>query len=252
MRRLLATLCGLLLAAAVWAAEEATSLQVAAGEVEIPVTRYPAPGPRVLVWLPSEYGVLPQEHHAARRLARDGIETWLADLYGARFLPAVPSTAETLPAEDVYYLIRAAFAGKSEVWLVTAGRGAKYTLEGARLWQQREGRDKPLAGAILLYPNLYTGQPEPGNDPTYLPITGQTRLSIHILQGELSPWYWTLDTLETTLQRGGSRVAVQTFPGIRDRFYFRESATPAERALGERLPALIRDALLNLPAEKPK
>lgn len=251
MRRLLAILCGLLLAAAA-KAEDALPLQVPVGEVEIPVTRYPAPGPRVLLWLPSEYGVLAQEHQAARRLAREGVETWLADLYGARFLPAVPSSAETLPTEDVYHLIRAAFARKSEVWLVTAGRGAKYTLEGARLWQQREGRDKPLAGAILLYPNLYTGQPEPGNDPTYLPITGQMRLSIHILQGELSPWYWTLDTLKTELQRGGSRVAVQTFPGIRDRFYFRESATPAERALGERLPALIHAALSNPPAETPK
>ncbi len=217
-------------------------LPAAAGE-DIPLTRHAAPGRTLILWLPSEHGVMPQEQAAARRLAARGYETWVADLYGARFLPAVPSSMDTLPAEDVYTLLAAAFRHKPRVWLLTAGRGARLALEGARLWSERHGRQRPIAGAILLYPNLYAAQPEPGQDPVYLPITRHTRLRIHILQGDRSPWYWTLDSLRGELAQGGSRVSVQVLPGIRDRFHFREDATPAERALGERLPALIIQAL---------
>jgi len=231
------------------AANAADTGAIPSGDTEIPVARYAAPGKTLLLWIPSEYGVLPAEHVAARHLAEKGHETWLPDFYGARFLPAVPSSAETLPADDVYQVIRAAAQRrpKRQIWLLTAGRGAKYALEGARLWQRREGKRRPLAGAVLIHPNLYDRQPEPGQDPAYLPIAGQTRLRVHILQGELSPWYWTLDSLRTELARRGSRVSVETFPGIRDRFYFREDATRAERALGERLPDVIISAIAKPP-----
>ena len=243
MTRLLLGVLLACLSAGTMAAEPGTR-NIGAGDVDIPVTSYPASGNTLLLWLPSEFGVLAAEHIAARHLAEKGHETWVADLYGARFLPAVPSSAETLPAEDVYQLIRTAMQQtKRRIYLLTAGRGAKYALEGARLWQQREGKKKPLAGAVLLYPNLYEKAPEPGEDPAYLPIAGETQLRIHILQGELSPWYWTLDTLNAALARKGSRIDVEIYPGIRDRFYFREHATPAERDLGERLPDVIARAI---------
>jgi hypothetical protein len=231
-----------LLALLCWGAlaGEASQRNISAGDADIPTAVYPAPGASLILWFPSEYGVLASEHVAAHRLADEGLETWLPDLYGARFLPVVPSSAESLAADDVYRVIAAATQeGKRKVYLLTAGRGAKYVLEGARLWRQRMGAAQPLAGAILLYPNLYQKQPEPGEDPIYLPIAGETALAIDILQGELSPWYWTLDSLNAQLARGGSQVSIETFPGIRDRFYFREQATAAERALGERLPELI-------------
>ena len=216
-------------------------------EVDIPVTRHQAIGKGLLLWLPSEYGVLAEEHRIAEELARRGWEVWLPDLYAARFLPTVASSAEVLPGEDVAALIDAALARSRRVWLVTAGRGAKYTLEGVRLWQTHARRQHALAGAVLLYPNLYVGQPEPGTDPEYLPIARDTRLSLRILQGELSPWYWTLDTLKAAFESGGSRVRVQTFSGIRDRFYFRPDATAEEKALAARLPDLIGQALRDRP-----
>lgn len=221
-------------------ATEIDTLQVAAGDTDISVTRYPAPGRSLVLWVPSEFGVLAAEHIAARHLAEKGYETWVADLYAARFLPTVPSSADALPAGDVAQLIGAARQQTHKrVYLLTSGRGAKYALEGAKLWQDKKTDARALAGVILLYPNLYQKQPEPGEDPTYLPIAADTRLRVNILQGELSPWYWTLDTLRAELTRKGSAVSVTTFADIRDRFYFRDSATPAERALGERLPELI-------------
>lgn len=250
MRRLVGLWLALLALAPSLVRGEAEAITLETEGVEIPLTRYAAQGGVVAVWLPSEYGVLSQEHAAARELAENGVETWLPDLYGARFLPPLPSSAETLPAQDVYAVLRAAQAGKREVWLITAGRGAKYALEGARLWREGEGAGRPLAGAILLYPNLYAAQPEPGHDPDYLPIAMHTALRVYILQGDRSPWYWTLDTLEAALRASGSTVSTTTFPGIRDRFYFRERATPEERALGERLPELIL-RVITPPKESP-
>ncbi len=244
VRLLMAGLLACLSAVAI--ASEPASRNVGAGDADIPVTVYPAAGKNLVLWFPSEFGVLAAEHIAARHLAEKGHEVWLPDLYGARFLPVVPSSAESLPAEDVYQVIRAAAQPpRRKIWLLTAGRGAKYVLQGARLWQLREGRHKPLAGAVLLYPNLYDKQPEPGEDAGYLPIAGDTRLRIAILQGELSPWHWTLDSLQSALRRKGSQVSVESFPGIRDRFHFRDSATPAERALGERLPEVIARVITN-------
>lgn len=247
-----------------WTSVAATAADrsIRSGDADIPVAVYPAPGKTLVLWLPSEHGVLAAEHIAARHLAEKGHEVWLPDLYGARFLPVVPSSAEALPAADVYRVIRAAArlqkgSTKREIWLLTSGRGAKYALEGARLWRQREGRNKPLAGAVLLHPNLYEKPPEPGEDPAYLPIAGDTQLRIAIVQGELSPWYWTLDSLQSALKRRGSQVSVEILPDIRDRYYFREDAKPAERALGERLPDMIARAISqnraqNRPAPRSK
>ena len=230
-------------------ASEIGTVSIRSGDTDIPVTRYAAPGKTIILWFPSEYGVLAAEHIAARHLAEKGYETWLPDLHGAHFLPVVPSSAEALAATDIHAVIRAAHKTGKTVCLLSGGRGAKYTLEGARLWAQ--GRGKALAGAVLLHPNLYARQPDPGEDPSYLPIASNTRLRLFIYQGDLSPWYWTLDSLQSALQRKGSTVRLEVLPDIRDRFYFREDAKPAERALGERLPELIARAIVQLQA-KPK
>ena len=222
-------------------AADVDAFQLAGDGVDIPVTRYAAPGKSLILWLPSEFGVLEAERLAARHLSEKGYETWIADLYDARFLPPLPSSADALPPQDVARLIGEALRrSHKRVYLLTAGRGAKYALEGARRWQAaRPAKTGGLAGAVLLFPNLYQNQPGPGEDPVYLPVASDTRLRIRILQGELSPWYWTLDTLQATLARGGSKAGVSTFPGVRDRFYFRGDATAAERALGQRLPDAI-------------
>ncbi|OFZ70976.1 MAG: hypothetical protein A2Z01_09820 [Betaproteobacteria bacterium RBG_16_58_11] len=105
---------------------------------------------------------------------------------------------------------------------------------------------------MLLFPNLLVSSPEAGEEAAYLPLTRQTHLPIAILQGDKSPWHWQLDALKQELEQGGSRVAITTLPGMRDRFYFRENALPRERELGDRLDSLIVDAIKSLPALKRK
>lgn len=215
----------------------------------MPVSVYGASKQKLILWLPSEMGVINADGKIAAQLVQRGFEVWIADLFSARFLPVVPSSLAKIPAADVATLIHVAAQQHRTIYLLTSGHGAGITLGGAREWQKHNPTHK-IAGAILLFPNLYVKSPEPGETPSYLPVATQTRLPIVILQGDLSPWYWHLDEMKSTLQKGGSQVAIKIFPGMRDRFYFRGDATPSERKFGSQVATLITDGIQHLPAKK--
>lgn len=251
MKSFLVLLCAFLLGnTPAFAAPELQTIRIAPN-VEIPVTRYNAGMRSLILWLPSESGVLQTEHDTAAKLARRGYSVWVADLFGARFLPVAPSSFDEIPAADVMGLIQAAAKKYRKIILLSSGRGAAVALGGAQQWQAQH-RTQIIAGAVLLFPNLLRSSPEAGEDAAYLPLTRQTHLPITILQGDLSPWHWQLDTLKQNLEQGGSRIVIQTLPGMRDRFYFREDALLRERELGARLDVLIDDAIKNLPSLKRK
>ena len=251
MKSLLVFLALNLLGHSVACAAPANQTVLVAANIEVPVTRYGTGGRALIVWLPSENGLGQTQQDAAAKLAQRGYSVWLVDLFSARFLPIAPSSFDEIPPGDVAALIQAAAKKHQKVILVSSGRGAAVTLSGAKQWQaQHRGRN--IAGAVLLFPNLLTASPEAGEDATYLPITRQTRLPIAILQGDKSPWHWQLDALKQQLAKGGSRVVIKNLPGMRDRFYFREDASPQERELGDRLDRLIDDAINTLPGLKPK
>lgn len=233
-----------------WAAPVPQAVLVAPN-IEVPVTRYGTGGRTLIVWLPSENGLGQAQQNAAEKLAQRGYSVWLADLFGARFLPIAPSSFDAIPPGDVAGLIHAAAKTHRKIILVSSGRGAAATLSGAKQWQAQH-RSHNIAGAVLLFPNLLTASPEAGEDATYLPITRQTRLPIAILQGDKSPWHWQLDTLKQQLTKGGSRVVIKNLPGMRDRFYFREDASPQEQELGDQLDSLIDNAIKSLPGLKPR
>lgn len=233
-----------------FAAPESQAILVAPN-VEIPVTRYHAGRQSLILWLPSEIGVVQAEHDTAAKLARRGYSVWVADLFGARFLPAGISSVDEIPAADVASLIQAAAKNYRNIILLSSGRGAAVALGGAQQWQAQHPA-RTIAGAVLLFPNLLAASPEAGEEAAYLPLTRQTHLPIAILQGDKSPWHWQLDALKQQLEQGGSRIVIQTLPGMRDRFYFRENALPREQELGGRLDGLIVDAIKSLPASKRK
>ncbi|WP_157662766.1 hypothetical protein [Sulfuriferula sp. AH1] len=62
-----------------------------ANGTEIPVTMFPGRSNAILLWLPSENGLVPAEFNAASEIAKSGVEVWLADLHAAYFLPIVPA-----------------------------------------------------------------------------------------------------------------------------------------------------------------
>jgi len=245
--RSLATLFLLcLVSAPAWAGASPRSINVAP-DVDVPISIYGASQQQLILWLPSERGMVDPEHEVAKQLAQRGYEVWIADLFGARFLPAVPSSLNAIPATDVAQLIQVAAQRHAKIYLLSSSEGAKLALEGAQQWQ-RGKFNHVIAGAILLFPNLHATIPDAGAAPAYLPITAQSRLPIAILQGNLSPWYWQLDALTAQLERGGSRVTSKILPGMRDRFYFREDALPRERVARNQLAAHIDDSIRNLPS----
>lgn len=225
--------------------EQKLSVGPLGDKTEIGVTVYPAKGRDLLVWLPSDNGVLPADARIAAQLASAGIEVWMADALGARFLPVVSSSLEQIPAADIADTVRAAKTktGKA-IYLLGPGRGAVAALNGAKLLQS--DKNKILNGVVLISPNLYVGTPDAGEEAKYLPIAAQTRTRFYILQPELSPWRWYLDRLSSQLKRGGGRVQVKTLAGVRDRFYYREDGPPAEQAMAKRMPQLIAHALKDL------
>ena len=217
------------------------------GGTEVPLTVFPAQGQTLLLWLPSESGIVAADHKTAAVLAKSGIEVWLPDLHAAYFLPIVRSSMQQIPVADVAGIIAQAQQRGKAVYLITSGNGAPLALQAVA--QLGKGKSK-VRGAILFSPNLFTGTPEPGEDAKYLPVTSRTRLPIFIVQPDHSPWKWRVEELQSRLQRGGSKVRVQTLPGVRDRFYYREDASPTERALAPRVPALILNALKSLKEKR--
>ena len=205
-----------------------------------------AAGDKLLLWLPSGIAGGEPDNAQAEKLRALGIEVWRADLFGARFLPALESSLEQVPESDIIALIEAARGQGKRVTLLASARAGLLALRGAQAWQQAHPKAAALDGVILLHPNLYLAPPEAGREPQYHPQVHRTRLPIHIVQPEKSPWLFQLDKLQAALERGGARVSVQVLSGVRDRYYFRADASDAENAEAAQLPHVVSRAIDHL------
>lgn len=219
-------------------AAPAREIHVADG-VDISVEVHASAGDKLLLWLPP--GIAGGEPDAAQaeKIRALGIEVWRADILGARFLPGLESSLEQVPESDISALIEAARQRGKRVTLMASASAGLLALRGAQAWQNAHPKASALDGVILLHPNLYLASPEPGREPEYHPQVTRTRLPIHIVQPEKSPWLFQLDKLQAALESGGSQVSLQLLRGVRDRYYFRADATEAENAEAARLPQVL-------------
>lgn len=235
-----AVLGSLLLAAAV--AVQARDVRLADG-VDVPVSVHATSGDTLLLWLPSGIPGATADAVLAEKMRTHGIEVWRADVLEARFLPALESSLEQVPDSDIVALIDAARASGKRVTLLASARAGLLALRGAHAWQTAYPGAAGLDGVVLLHPNLYLGPPEPGREAEFHPVVARSRLPVHVIQPEKSPWRFRVDALKPALERGGARVSVQFLPGVRDRYYFRADATPEEDAETAQLPARVRSAI---------
>jgi thiol-disulfide isomerase/thioredoxin len=244
-RTLATTLIGVALALLVGVASASeTAIIKLADDTEVATTIYPSTGDRLILWLPTGYGLQPGEIRLATELARAGVEVWQPRLLEARLLPALVSSLGQVPADDIAQLIDQAHRNTSKsVYLLSAGRGALLALRGAQAWQTQHLHGTALAGAVLLHPNLFVGPPTPGKEAVYDRLARQTRLPIFIIQPTLSPWRWYLAQTQAVLESGGSKVYMRTVAGVRDRFYFRFDATAQEERETEHLPLYLDQAI---------
>jgi thiol-disulfide isomerase/thioredoxin len=212
-------------------------------ETTISIQEFGQAGGDLLLWLPSESGQLEQEESQAEKLAAMGYQVWLADVLTAWFLPALPSSLEKLPADELVELVeQARQQSNQKVYLVSSGRGALLSLRVAKAWQQRYGEKATLGGVIMLSPKLFTHTPDPGEDAQFMPVVQQSNLPLFIIQPANSPWRWKLDRTIPALETGGSDVFTWMLADTRDRFYYRPDATTEEDKMTERLASLIAEA----------
>jgi len=217
---------------------------------ELSLSQYAAKGERLYIWLPNETGLQPSEHATAKKLAKQGIEVWLVDLFESRFLPVGSSSLDRIPPSDVSTLLAHAAKTGKQLYLISSGHGILPLLRGARLWQSQNPNSGALRGVILLSPKFYVETPDPGEAAQLLPIVSRSNLPVFVIQPRLSPWYWKLPHTIPALELGGSDVYLRLLSGVRDRFYFRPDATAEELAMAARLPALLTQSgrmLADLP-----
>jgi thiol-disulfide isomerase/thioredoxin/dienelactone hydrolase len=219
------------------------------GRTDVSIRIEPAMGDTLLLWLPSGIPVATHDADIARRVAKLGIEVWRPDVIEAHFLPNLESSLAQVPDSDITALIDAARATGKRVVLLAAAHAAALALRGAHAWQTLHPGDQELLGAVLLHPYLYLGPPEPGRDAEFHPVVRSTSLPVVIVQPGNSPTRFRVDALRAALEQGGARVQVQLLPGVRDRYYFRADATPAEDAEAAHLPERLKGAIATMLAE---
>jgi thiol-disulfide isomerase/thioredoxin len=204
-----------------------------------------AGGSPVILWPNTLSDGPPGVERTRRRLVEAGLELWLMDPLEARFLPPSNEHIRTLSGALVAALIAAAEAraGERPVLLLAHGRMALPVLRGLRRWQQTRAAAPPstIAGAVLLYPNLFGPTPAAGDEPELDPIVAATTAPLLIVQPELGALRWALRPVLETLWTSGAAAHALLVPGVRDWFLFHEpGADPAEDAAAARLPAQLR------------
>lgn len=218
---------------------QAQTLNLSDTQITLQVTQTEQPVARVL-WLPSEYGILPQEKQLAQSLAKYGLESWHVDLYEALFLAPTPSAVDEVPTEWLAEILTQAREDGLPLFIIAANKAAQLAARGLVAFQQSPQNQ---LGLILINPNLYTQTPAPGEPPQYWSETQHLNLPSAVLQAELSPWRWQLAQLQTQLTQSGSPVFMQLLPQVRDRFYFRPDALEVENLYRENFADQLRQAM---------
>lgn len=213
-------------------------------EGAIDVRVFSASGDTLLLGFPCDEGKSIAEEKTAASLAEDGIEVWMPDMLSAFMLPNVRSSRAKIPASSILAVIKAAMQSGKKVYLIASGPDTEIILRGASAWEQ--GHNRPLAGAVLLFPRLFKTEPVPGVIPEYVDVVGQTRLPLMLLEGERTPNRWGIKSLSSELGRGGSAVYAKLIPMVRGYFFKRQDANRSEDVVTSQLAGLIKVSLYYL------
>jgi hypothetical protein len=249
MKLLTPWLIALLLTPAIVLASETRTIELPDGDsMDMRIVKPEAGSANpMILGFPCDQGMREVELHMSEQIAEQNVEVWMADLLGSHFLTPEASSMRGLSGEEVLALIEDAHeqTGK-QIYLVTAGFGAIPVLRGAKEWVDKykgTEKEKALAGAILLYPELHAKEPEPGVDMEYMSITRQTSIPVYILQPENTPARWWLDQLKAELEKGGAQVTIDILPKVRGYFFMRANATEHEKSVSQVLPQIVVNAM---------
>lgn len=203
----------------------------------------------LFLWLTNQYGRTEGERALAYALARRGATVWQVDLLDSLLLPRSNDSVRTINGHAVAALVEAGVKTGRPVVLVGLDRMAVPILRGLHHWQRTAPTTQAVAGAILLFPNLYRGTPVAGVSPQFLGIVSATNMPLMILEPERGVNRNRLSSLLDQLQAAGSQAYAQIIPDVRDYFPLHlhqpenqslaglpKIMKPAEAAAMQRLP----------------
>jgi hypothetical protein len=185
------------------------------------------------------------EEQTAQALAMDGIEVWMPDMLSAYMLPKLRSSLLEIPTNGLEKIIEEAKKTGKKVYLVASGPDTELILRVAQEWEKLHA-DSPLGGAVLMFPRLNKGKPEPGKPPVYQDAVGKTKLPIMVLEGGRTPNRWGIGHLTSALKKGGSTVYAKLIPDVRGYFFKREDPNMPESLVTSQMPGLIKASLFFL------
>ncbi|MHB0917967.1 MAG: hypothetical protein ACYC39_11080 [Thiobacillus sp.] len=207
-----------------------------AAQADMPDYRaFPAEGARLLLWVASERGRAEPELQAAQQLAERGMAVWSLDPVSAFFLPQLPSSMDSVPAQDLADWLRAAQAGGKRVVVYAVSRAAVPVLRAAALLQPVERQQLCV---LLMYPNLYTVA-APLAAPDFLDVGRLSGLQVRVLQPRRSaatPW---LPGLLDHLEIQGASTSQVILENLREGYWMRETPTEFEMAESRRMDAML-------------
>jgi len=223
---------------------------------EISVTRFPAEGEYLMIWLAPEYGFRKAHRALAERMPEQHIEVWQSDITESLFMTPGTNSIKQLDGSYVADLIDYAYAETGKK-IVVAGDsyGAMSALRGARQWQHRNRGGNYLLGAILFTPYSYAYLPELGLAPEYLPIVEATNIPLMIYQAQNSAIANQFGALQEKLRKHDSPIYTRKVAGVMSLFYeeepteaMREGALPIPSSIRQMLPILAHHEVPGQPA----
>jgi hypothetical protein len=235
----------LLIFAQIAIAKTIKNIELPSGE-EAEIRVFPATGKVLLLGFPFDSGKSNHEEKTAQSLAQDGIEVWMTDMLSAYMLPKTRSSYAKIPDEDLAQIIYEAVATKKAVYIIASGADTQLLLRVAAQWKKEYPDYADLKGAVLLFPRLNAGEPEPGVEPKYVPSVGTTTIPLMVLEGGRTPNRWGLKHLTSKLSAGGSTVIAKIVPDIRGYFFNRSDPNMTENIVTSQLSGLIKVSLFYL------
>jgi peroxiredoxin len=215
---------------------------------DLPIATYPAEGDRLLLWMPSEFGISPRQKPTAEALAKLGIEVWMPDLHSAWFIPPGRYSLNDVDPQALVKLIERALGTGKRLYLFASGRLTALSLQAIRRYQLGDGPTAKIGGLIAISPRLYLRTPQGGEAAEYLPIASASNVPIYLLQPREASGFWRIGQVAERLRRGGSPVFIQLLDGVGDAFNLRDQFTDTEAAMTRRLPKILEQAMWQLAA----
>ena len=214
-----------------------------ADQNEISVSRYPADGEYLLLWLAPDYGFREAHRVLARRLPPQGIEVWQSNIAESLFLPDSNATYRAFDGAYVADLVAEAhrITGK-KIALAGDAYAALPVLAGAREWQSRRHTGAYLIGAVLFTPYTYAATPPLGLAPDYMPIVDATNIPILVYQARNSANHHQFEEFLARLGMHGSPIYTRVIPEVMSLFY-EQPATAAMLRQTESIPTTLRQLL---------